>query len=60
MIIKQFRIYTQMDRIRATFYIVSTSKKWAVKSLFEKIPSLTTSDIIRIVETTTYAAKEER
>lgn len=58
--IKQFRIYTQMDRIRATFYIVSTSKKWAVKHLFEKIPSLTTNDIIRIVETTTYAAKEER
>ena len=49
-----------MDRIRATFYINSTSKKWAVKHLFEKIPSLTTSDIIRIVETTTYAAKEER
>lgn len=58
--IKQFRIYTQMDRIRATFYIVSSSKKWAVKYLFEKIPSLTMNDINRIVETTTYTDKEGR
>ena len=57
---KQFRIYAQMDKIRATFYINSTSKKWAVKYLFEKIPSLTINDINRIVETTTYSEKEGR
>lgn len=57
---KQFRIYAQMDKIRATFYINSTSKKWAIKYLFEKIPLLTTSNIIRIVETTTYSEKEGR
>ena len=57
---KQFRIYAQMDKIRATIYINSTSKKWAVKTLIEKIPSLTINDINRIVETTTYSEKEER
>lgn len=49
-----------MDKIRATFYINSTSKKWAVKTLIEKIPSLTINDINRIVETTTYSEKEGR
>lgn len=57
---KQFRIYAKMDKIRATFYINSTSKKWAVKTLIEKIPSLSMNDISRIVETTTYAEKEGR
>lgn len=57
---KQFRIYAQMDKIRATFYINSTPKKWAVKTLIEKIPSLTINDINRIVETTTYSEKEGR
>ena len=57
---KQFRIYAKMDKIRATFYINSTSKKCAVKTLIEKIPSLSMNDINRIVETTTYAEKEGR
>lgn len=57
---KQFRIYAQMDKIRATFYINSTSKKWAIKALIEKIPLLTINDINRIVETTTYSEKEGR
>lgn len=57
---KQFRIYAQMDKIRATFYINSTSKKWAVKTLINEIPSLTINGINRIVETTTYSEKEGR
>lgn len=57
---KQFRIYAQIDKIRATFYINSTSKKRAVKTLIERFPTLTINNINRIVETTTYAEKEGR
>lgn len=57
---KQFRIYAKMDKIRATFYINSTSKKRAVETLIKEIPSLSMNDINRIVETTTYAEKEGR
>jgi hypothetical protein len=49
-----------MDKIRATFYINSTSKKRAVKTLINEIPSLTINGINRIVETTTYSEKEGR